>query len=127
MRILIATLLLVTAGACASASEGGSYSTGSRTLITYEEIEGSDQLNAYELIRALRPNWLRIRGPNSMRRTNPIGVYLDGSRYGAGPRALMAISRANIRQIRYYNARAATTRFGTDNSNGAVDIRTRSR
>jgi hypothetical protein len=121
MRALIATLLLVTAGACAGTTPGSSV-TRDRNRISLEEIDASDRLNAYELIRALRPAWLRARDAGA-----PLTVYMNGGRVGAGPPTLRSISRSTIEEIRYYDSRAATTRFGAGHSGGVVDVRTRGR
>jgi hypothetical protein len=122
MRALFATPLLVIAGACAGTTPGTEAPTRDRNRISLEEIDASDRLNAYELIRALRPAWLRARDAGA-----PLTVYMNGGRVGAGPPTLRSISRSTIEEIRYYDSRAATTRFGAGHSGGVVDVRTRGR
>lgn len=93
-------------------------------MITVGEIQSSHHQDAHEIIRGLRPHWLRVRGPNSFRSPNPIMVYVDGNRMG-GPEVLSSVPTVNIEEIRFYNAAEAQARFGLNNTNGAIAIRTR--
>lgn len=120
MRMLIVAVLLV-AGACAGIGER---STRDRDVLTLEEIDKSPQSDAYALIRGLRPQWLRIRGANTFSDRNPIMIYVDGTRLG-GPNVLNSIPTNTIEEIRYYGPSDAQLRFGLNNMNGAIAIRTR--
>lgn len=120
MRVLIVAVVLI-AGACASTGER---STRDRNVLTLEEIQQSPQSDALGLIRGLRPQWLRVRGASTVSADNPIMVYLDGTRLG-GPDVLSSIQANTIEEIRYYGPSEAQTRFGLNNTNGAIAIRTR--
>lgn len=122
MRLLLAALVCATA-ACATTP--GETRTRDRNVLTLEEIQSSHQHDAHDIIRGLRPNWLRVRGPNSFQTPNPIIVYVDGNRIG-GPEVLSTIPKLNIQEIRFYSAPEAQARFGLNNTNGAIAIRTRS-
>lgn len=122
MRLWIVTLLLLVGGGCASSGE---YTRRDSNVLTLEEIQATHHMDAHEIVRGLRPHWLRIRGPNSFYSENPIMVYVDGHRMG-GPEALSSIPKLNIREIRFYDAAAAQSRFGLNNTNGAIAVRTRS-
>lgn len=120
MRILL-IVALVGAWACAS--------TGQRTkrdhnLITRQEVESTDLATAYELVRTLRPRWLRKVGPSSITAVRPIAVYIDGTRVG-GPRALETVPKIAVQEIRYYPPTEAQARWGLNHTHGAVAVITR--
>lgn len=116
-------VLLVAAGCAAAVGTG---SGGDRSVISQEEIEASHQTNAYDLVRAERPNWLRVRG-GSFSGQPRIPVYVDGLRLGDRAEALRQISVSDIQEIRYYDAREAQFKYGTGNAHGAIEIVTRQR
>lgn len=94
-------------------------------LITLEEIaERTDINTAFDAVRRLRPAFLRGRPSGSMRLDpDPIWVYVDGMKAG-GPEALENIQIAQVFEIRKLSATDATTRFGTNHTNGAILIKT---
>lgn len=137
---LFATLallgLLAACSAAGSAADGARASGRQANLITQEEIrQAPPAQTAYDLIRALRPNWLQPRGVQSLgspAETQPgvrqatrgpasVVVYIDGVRMG-GPDALRQIVAANVREARFLGATEASTRFGTDHPAGAILI-----
>lgn len=97
-----------------------------RNLITTAEIAGSELRDAYEIVQALRPEFLRTRGSASIRAPDPIEpvVYIDGVRSG-NPETLRRVSRDALREIQYIDSREATTRFGTGHRGGAILVVTR--
>lgn len=107
---------------------GGSQTQGTRdrTVITEREIEESALLDAFEVVRALRPEFLRTRGSSSFRVTEPVEaqVYVDGVRTG-DPASLRRLPRDVVREIRYIDAREATTRYGTGHGAGAILVATK--
>ena len=121
MRILLATLTVATLAACASSGGRG---VGDQNLLTRADIESTDQANAYDIVRTLRPRWLQTRGPSSFRLQEPVRVYIDGTRMG-GPRALETVPRISIEEIRYYSATEAQARWGLNHTNGAIEVITR--
>jgi hypothetical protein len=117
------------AGGCASS--GASPPPGvarTRNLITQEEIEQANARTAYDLVQSLRPEYLRSRGVTSIRDDPRTGglpvVYQNGTFYGP-LESLGGINPGMIREIRYINARDATTRFGTNVPNGVIEIITK--
>lgn len=112
-------LLFTACGSTGTASRGGN-----PDLITVEEVEASNQSNAYELVRSRRPNWLSRRGTQSINLTGDIVVYLDATRLG-GPEALRRISIHSVHSIRYFDASEATQRWGTGHGFGAIQVETR--
>jgi len=128
-----ALAMIALAVGCAS---GGVPTTGknqNQNVITSEEIARTSASNAYELIQHLRPNYLRTRGAvhgaPSSDGTNHLEavdlvVYLNESRFG-GSDQLRQITLSDIREIRYYSASEATTKWGTGHSAGAIQVLTR--
>ena len=96
-------------------------------LITTEEIQqAASTRNAFDLIRALRPNWLQARGVQSVQRKRTrtaveVMVYVDGTRTG-GPEMLRQILASNVQEARYLGGPEATSRYGTNHSAGAILI-----
>lgn len=97
-----------------------------RNLITEAEIDASTTTHRdlYEAVRALRPRWLRERGPESVSRGAVVRIYLDGMRIG-GPTELRNVDPQRVKRIEYLDSSAATTQFGSDHSRGAILIFTR--
>jgi len=122
--ILLGVLALV---GCAASGQGSSsaHQGQDHDLITVEDLEGMDALNAYEAIRRLRPVWLRYRGQSVI--TGPdresLRVYVD-QRYYGNAEVLSTLMARNIREIRFLDSREATLRFGTDHTVGAILITT---
>jgi hypothetical protein len=98
---------------------------GDRNLLTADDIAGRHDPDAYELVRALRPGWLRGgRGVSSLHLSNTLVVYRDGMRLG-GPEALRDVNLESIREMRFYDAIEATQRWGTDHGAGAIYVTSR--
>jgi len=91
-----------------------------RNKITAEEIAEKPQLkNAYELIRNLRPQFLRVRisGDASITQRDPYGsgkvepaVYLDDTRIPTGVDELRNIASSEILEIRHMRGADALAR-----------------
>jgi hypothetical protein len=94
----------------------------SLNLISYEEVRSSNASNAFELVRSLRPSWLRTpRGPNSFSAPLDVAVFKDGTRLG-NRTALSAIPTSMVRTMRFYTASDARQKFGGATSAGAIEI-----
>lgn len=125
LRSLVAVASVVLLG-CAPPRQGPVAKSDS-SLITGEEIAASQATNAFEAIQRLRANFLSYRGETSLAnsRSSPYPtVYLDGQEYG--PIAtLRNIPASQIRSIRLLRAWEATTKYGTGNMGGVIEITTR--
>jgi hypothetical protein len=124
---LVAFAVLGTA--CASSGSGESDSESpspsrSRDVITRDELVASATHDAYEAIRRLRSSWLRGRGTGSTRSSTPVVAFMNNVRFG-NVDALRSVAVEDIQEIRYINARDATTRWGTGFTNGAIEVITR--
>ncbi|MGK7311527.1 MAG: hypothetical protein ACN0LA_04750 [Candidatus Longimicrobiales bacterium M2_2A_002] len=122
MRTAAASLLLIVT-ACGSTGERHA-TPYDRSILTHEEIQSASASNGLDLVRELRPAWLQVRGSKSIHQVTEVSVFLDGMRMG-GPDALRGIRTATIKEMKYLTAREAQTRYGMDNTGGAIIVRTR--
>lgn len=120
-------LLLVPALAGPGCVSGGAGMGGSRTgPIERVDVEASSARNAYDLVQSLRPQWLRGRGPASLRNTQPAlpVVYVDGVRFGP-VESLRQITVESLQRLEFMSAPDATNRYGTGHGGGAILVQTR--
>ena len=126
-------------------AEAGAQETGKsyeRDFITPEEIQerAPDARTAYDVIKKLRPHFLRERstgqvsGPmpaagtfskGSPAERQPVQVYVNGARSITYTAVLRELNADAILDIAYLNSTDATTRFGTGYNNGAILVRTK--
>jgi hypothetical protein len=109
--------------------------------ITLEEIQAASATDAYDLVRSLRPQWLKsadhqtIRtkpvvtaGMNGMPVANTvidepeIVVYLDNIRYGT-PESLRELAVEQMFSLEFVTPAKATMRWGGGHLHGAIAIR----
>jgi hypothetical protein len=138
VRCLVSALLVFGA-ACASGAPGteapdpgdsapgvlqASVPTRSNpNVLTSEDIRSVDVGNLYDVVRRLRPQWLRARGSasiSSSRSTEPV-VYVAGIRQGE-VRTLQNVNIARVSRVEFIDSRDATTRFGTGHMGGAIVV-----
>jgi hypothetical protein len=117
---LLASLVACSVGTGASPPRSG---TNSR-VITMEQIQANTATNAFDLVRSLRPIWLQQRGTQSLLLESTIVVYQDQVRLG-GPETLRAVPTSTISRLEYLDASAATQRWGSGHTHGAILIFTR--
>lgn len=118
------TLLLCLLISACGARSGTPTERGDRDVITTAEVRAASQNDAFSLVQSLRPQWLRVRGPSSVRGQETIKVYLDGSLLGT-PDHLRQISTQSISSLRYLDGLEATQRWGLDHGAGAIAVITR--
>lgn len=126
-RVLIAAGALVLLSACASTGSS-SQERGERDVLTRTQLDAVDHLTAFDAIRRYRPTWLRSeRGQDSFLNQGRRGlrVYVDRVFFG-GAETLPNLDVRHIEEIRFLDKRKATMEFGTDHSEGAILITTRS-
>jgi len=97
-----------------------------RQLLTREEMRKSEFTNLYEIIRALRGNWLRVRAAEGMGKSSELVVYLDMQRIGTVDE-LRTISPVNIVTVRFFDPIQASARWGMDHGAGALLVTTAKR
>lgn len=127
--IVLSLGLLSGVGACASSGGAAAAPRASTAVITSDEIAQTSAANAYELIQRLRPNFLRTRGAvrgaprgstNQFEAVDLV-IYMNESRLG-GSDQLRQIPLSEIREIRYFTAADATTKWGTGHTAGAIQV-----
>lgn len=95
-----------------------------RNALTEEEIAERHDANAYELVRALRPGWLRgSRGASGLN-PDPVTVLRDGMPMGS-LEALRDMPLESVKEMHFYDAMEATQRWGTGHTAGAIVVTTR--
>lgn len=135
-RVVLAALAAAVTLGCASS--GGSTSGGSRPshvsrdVIAEAEITGRapDATNALQIIEKLRPQMLASRGlaspnDNTGESTRP-KVYVDNIFFG-DLSTLRDVVAGQVKEIRFINARDATTQWGTGHMGGVILVVTRKR
>ena len=117
--------LAFTLAACATGGTphaGGSHDPNS---ITAEEVENSHEANAYDVVRALRPNMLVSRGHTTFMNSDPgIVVFLNGTQFG-DLQSLRRITAKDIEQIHFYSASESSLRHGTGYPSGVIEVTTK--
>ena len=116
-RLPVHLAALLVASACA-ASGPIRRDGGDSDFISTSQI-ASKVGSVYDVIRTYHPNWLRIRGPDSLRRSGEVQVYFDGTRVG-GIENLKSIAANGISFIRWYDGIEAAARWGLDHGNGVI-------
>jgi len=130
MRRPIAALLLAlgcTLAACGAPGDPPGARPAPRstsTLLTEDVIQRGQYQNAYELVLALRSNWLRPRGTDSLTRPGQVQVYRDEIRIG-GVESLRAMPTMDIASIQFIDGISAAARWGLDHGNGVIAVTTR--
>ncbi|MBX6362938.1 MAG: hypothetical protein IRZ00_03635 [Gemmatimonadetes bacterium] len=127
---LVASVLLVFAGACASA--GGPRSGGGSTdrLTRDEVVSVEGARNLYDVVQRLRPRWLQTRaGDRSFGLTTSIVVYQDQSYLGDvdALRQLAPDLAYELRWIDGTTASATLAGLGSQHVAGAIIVSTHPR
>jgi hypothetical protein len=120
--VVLAAFLLATAACAAPQATAGGGSGAS--VITAEMIERHGGNDTFEIVRSIRPRWLRARGQDSLRSPSVVQVYMDNIRMG-GPESLRGVQVTSIREIRWHSATEATQRWGTGHGAGVIQVVTR--
>ena len=94
---------------------------GPSDLITEAEISAGVYQNALEIVQNLRPNMMR---PRAGAGAQPVRLYLDDVRMN-DLSGLATVPAGRVKEIRFINARDATTRWGTDHDSGVILVTTK--
>jgi hypothetical protein len=116
-RVILLGVLVAVAGCTARGTEAAP--RRDNTVITQEELQDSRAINAYELVRALRPGWLRVRGTTTLSYREQVIVYVNEVRMG-GVDVLRQLRPEAIQSMRYLDEVNATARYGGGHSAGAI-------
>jgi hypothetical protein len=125
----LSAVLLLGAIGCASggAATSATAPSGNRDLLLREEMDKGQWANAYEAVRNLRPQWLRVRGRDTIT-GDPGGVQvlLDDVRLG-GVEVLRTLPISGVVYFQFVDGISASQRWGTGFGNGAIFVSTRPR
>ena len=125
---LVAALLLFP-GACASrppATESAG-PTSNRDFLLRDEIDRGQWANSFDLIRNARPQWLRVRGRDTITGDpGTVQVVLDNVRLG-GIETLRTLPVSGIVYYQWVDGISASQRWGTGYGQGAIFVSTRPR
>lgn len=121
-RSLFVAALVLTLGVAGCAAGSGTRTDGPRgttTRIIRAELEPVAQLDLFQAVQQLRPNWLRPRAGQTAQ------VLVDGNRQPGGLDNLRQYRAAEVEELRFLSSSDATTRYGTGFDGGAILITTR--
>ncbi|MBM3906508.1 MAG: hypothetical protein FJ363_00375 [Gemmatimonadetes bacterium] len=121
--VLFAVLAGSLLAGCAGRVRSGGEDPSSKSMLVRAQIADSRFTTAYDVVRALRNNWLNSRGIDSFRNRTEVQVYLDGVHLGS-VQALQGLSAASIQYMQYINGADATTRWGTGHGRGVIYVGT---
>lgn len=122
--VTTALALCLIAG-CAASRRAGADLGIDRSMLTQEQITATHFANAYDVVQALRSNWLHVRGKDSFRTPSELHVYVDGLHFG-DVSTLRTIAAPTIEYIRFFSGIDASSRWGLDRGAGVIFIATRS-
>jgi hypothetical protein len=120
-RLIVFGLSLLCAGCALHATPGRP--KVDRNLLTKDQFVDQGFTTAYDVVQALRSNWLETKGPDSFTAPSKVLVYLDGVRVG-GVETLSGIELRPILYIRHFDGIAATARWGLDHGSGVIYVST---
>jgi hypothetical protein len=122
--LLVVACLALTACASSGTSESAPRRSSS-TRISTEELQQSAGQDLYTVVQRLRPQWFVVRGGVTAQGRASIAVILDGVRQQGSLEVLRSLKAADTEELRFINARDATTRYGTDMTAGAIEVITK--
>jgi hypothetical protein len=133
MRRFLACLALLT-GAGLLAGPAAWAQKGDRYKITVEDIASKPDLkDAYDAVRQLRANWLRVRASGSVGATSggayssgarEPAIYVDDIRMQGGVNELKNIRISEVVEMRWLSGTDALARYGNGHEYGAIFVST---
>jgi hypothetical protein len=104
------------------ATPSGNAGTGQHNVLTASELERASDMNLYDALRQMRPTFLRSRAPaNSITEQQPVQAYVNGLKM-EGLEHLREIQAKNVKEVQFLEPQQANSRFGGNNSGGALII-----
>lgn len=119
--LLFLILAVVGIGGCASSGGGGG--SGSRNVLTHDELMATQAPDVLFAIQELRPRWLQPRGQSVQ--GSSVMLFIDGAPRGEAT-DLRGMQISTVEDVTYYTASEAGFRFGTiGGAGGVLEVRTR--
>jgi hypothetical protein len=128
-RLSLVCLGLVLAGGCVGPKVRAAAPHPQRNLLTREEILNSTyrDLDLYQTVRALRPNFLEPPPAPRSRATNaslPTAVYVNKIRQ-TDIAALRTLRASDVEEVRYLDPTASQSELGPTAAGGALIVKLR--
>ena len=121
---LVALALSLAFAACAGSGARGS-SGGTSDVLTVADLEPWANQDLFTIVQRMRPAWMQNRAPFTGMGRATIVIIVNGQRQDGTLELLRDYKGTDVDEVRYLNARDATTRFGTDMTAGAILISTK--
>jgi len=121
----MASVLTLGLGACAVGGASSGSARGPADRITPEELDEWASQDLFTIVQRLRPSWMQVRSPVTAQGRPTIAIILDGQRQLGSLEVLRNFKASDVEELRFMNARDATTRYGTDMTAGAILIITK--
>ena len=103
------------------ASSGTVVQQSQRNVITNEELVRAGDVNIYDALVQLRPSFLRSRGGSGVTTQQAVQVYVGGMLM-PGLDHLKEIMVKGVKEITFLEPQQANTRFGGNNTGGALVV-----
>jgi hypothetical protein len=113
--------ILVLAGCVRSPASGTP--SPDRSILTRAQFEDEHFETAYDVIAALRANWLLDHGPDSFSNPSKVLVYLDNVQLGT-VETLKTVTTRIVYSMEHMNGVAANARYGIGHSAGVIVVST---
>ena len=94
-----------------------------RTVLVRDQMVKGRYANVYDAVLAMRPQWLRPRGPESFLLPLVVWVYVDEVRLG-DVETLRSVQPSLVTSVRFYDGPSATGRWGVGHGAGVIHIST---
>lgn len=107
-------------GAARATEESAPRAKRDPNLITAEEMTHGQYANVYDVVRALRPQWLNFKGADTiLGEQGEVQVRLDESPLG-GIASLQQVTAVGVTSIRFVDGITAAGRWGGAYTHGAI-------
>lgn len=123
--VIMVLSLTIALAACVSGGAGAGSTRGPADRLTPEELQEWASQDLFNIVQRLRPSWMQVRAPVTSQGRPTVSIILDGQRQEGSLELLRNFKGGDVAEVRFLNARDATTRYGTDMVAGAILIVTK--
>lgn len=123
-RVILLAVGLAIVGCTASSNEDAAQRPRrQQNVLTQEEIRSANHTNVYDVVAALRSNWINQRGSISFSNPNAgqVQVFMYGQRVG-GPEFLRQLNVNDVTSLAFLNPSEAAARFGLQSGSGPAIV-----
>lgn len=89
------------------------------SVLSQDKLTDPHFLTLYDAIEALRPSWLKARGPDSIFNPTAVLVYMDDNKLGEVG-TLRSIDPGSVRYVQFLDGLAASARWGVGHGSGVI-------